>query len=173
MDTFERHCMGQLSKLRNSSIPMYVKIPDCPGKFPLPLNPHSACLQQYITIIKLNEQNENRLPNFPIVNKSKINPKYFYICIYSQDNLLRLVFSKGNLHLLWTKCFGLQDKKTKTKIPQGVILTQQEELSEKNSYNSSLPSSPYPVPAAVPLLSMSQISNDRCVCAGCTKRACL
>lgn len=32
---------------------------------------------------------------------------------------------------------------------------------------------PFLHPAAVPLLSMSQISNDRRVCASCTKRACL
>lgn len=57
-----------------------------------------------------------------------------------------------NLHLLWTKCFGLQDIKKKinkiaTKIPKGVILAQKEELSETTHATQVFPVL-FPVPGS-------------------------
>lgn len=83
-----------------------------------------------------------------------------------------------NLYLLWTKCFGLQDIKIII-IIKWQLKSQREWYSHKRrscqkqlmQLKSSLFC--FLCPAAVPLLSMSQISNDRRVCAGCTKRACL
>lgn len=77
-----------------------------------------------------------------------------------------------DLHLVGPKSFGLQEKR-KIQILKGLKLAQQEELSETTHAATVFPVLCFLCPAAVPLLSMSQISNDRHVCAGCTKRACL
>ncbi len=71
------------------------------------------------------------------------------------------------------KEFWAAGKARKTQILKGLILAQQEELSETTHAATVFPVLCFLCPAAVPLLSMSQISNDRRVCAGCTKRACL
>lgn len=76
-------------------------------------------------------------------------------------------------HLVCPKSFGLQEKGGKTQFLMGLTLAQQEELSETTRAATVFPILCFLCPAAVPLLSMSQISNDRSVCAGCTKRACL
>lgn len=58
-------------------------------------------------------------------------------------------------------------KETKTSL----LHAQQAELSALSA--TVFPALSFLHPAAVPLLSTSQISNDRRVCASCTKRACL
>lgn len=71
------------------------------------------------------------------------------------------------------KEFWAAGKERKIQILKGLKLAQQEELSETTHAATVFPVLCFLCPAAVPLLSMSQISNDRHVCAGCTKRACL
>lgn len=57
------------------------------------------------------------------------------------------------------------------KSPKALLHAQQAELSALTV--TVFPALSFLHPAAVPLLSTSQISNDRRVCASCTKRACL
>lgn len=122
------------------------------------------------------------------ISKSQQNPSaYAYRCRKPQWSCLRswnfhpfYTFSmneqRADLHLVWPKSFGQHKKRREKKNPKilkGLILAQQEELSETTHAATVFPVLCFLCPAAVPLLSMSQISNDRRVCAGCTKRACL
>lgn len=64
-------------------------------------------------------------------------------------------------------------KERKIQVLKALIHEQQAELSETTHTVTVFPVLCFLCLAAVPLLSMSQISNDRRVCASCTKSACL
>ena len=69
---------------------------------------------------------------------------------------------------MWLKSFWSAGKERKgTQVLKGQIVAQQEELSETTHAVTVFPVLCFLCPAAVPLLSMSQISDDRRVCAGC------
>lgn len=86
-----------------------------------------------------------------------------------------------DLHLLWPKSFGRQKKGEKERekesernsIPKGADTHATGGTVRNNSRTHVFTVLCFLCPATVLLLSMSQILNDRCVCAGCMKEGCL
>lgn len=83
-------------------------------------------------------------------------------------NCLFSPYHHADLYLGWPNSLG---RAKRLNSPKALLRAQQAELSALTA--TVFPALSFLHPAAVPLLSMSQISNDRRVCASCTKKACL